>query len=521
MAEGRRQRLRPARYPGPPERAHPAARALRAAGRHRRAPEPAAQRGRVERLPGRGSHRAERRRARAAGADRRRRAAHRRLAAAAGRGRGRAAAGHPALAGRSAAHPAGPPAPRPRRRRRRGAALLPGGAADRAAPGAGLPVCRHRRRVRPLPRRRPRPAGHAGRAGRGGAGQPARQRRAGGQGGRAHRAARAARRRAGADQQHPAGHGRRAGLPGHRRPGRRHAERGLHRARRVDLLVGRRGRPEPLPVRAAARPARQHRSRCGPTPTGRIAKAFCARPAGGGQQPRRDGRAGACARVPGHASRACPPRWCRSSAATGCIGTHRARRPRARERLRRGRGAAAQHRGREHGRGAGERAPVRRDAAPAEGDRAAQRRAGGDQQHPAGHGGAARASRPSSTWWATSCARCSTSDDIGIAWHDAPAQPAALRATACEHGAAAAAPTDAGGAGRSPSRAWRSRAGRRCCNNRGGAAMAAGILHDAGHRTTACRWSWCRSSAATACWASSASKTTSARTPSARPRCAC
>ena len=33
-----------------------------------------------------------------------------------------------------------------------------------------------------------------------------------------------------------------------------------------------------------------------------------------------------------------------------------------------------------------ERAPLRRDAAPAEGDRAAQRRARSDQQHPAGHG---------------------------------------------------------------------------------------------------------------------------------------
>ena len=46
--------------------------------------------------------------------------------------------------------------------------------------------------------------------------------------------------------------------------------------------------------------------------------------------------------------------------------------------------------GREHGRGARERAPVRRDAAPAEGNRAAQRRAGRDQQHPAGHGRGAR-----------------------------------------------------------------------------------------------------------------------------------
>ena len=40
--------------------------------------------------------------------------------------------------------------------------------------------------------------------------------------------------------------------------------------------------------------------------------------------------------------------------------------------------------------GARERAPVRRDAAPAQGNRAAQRRAGGDQQHPAGHGGRAQ-----------------------------------------------------------------------------------------------------------------------------------
>ena len=64
---------------------------------------------------------------------------------------------------------------------------------------------------------------------------------------------------------------------------------------------------------------------------------------------------------------------------------------RARERLRRGRGTAALDGRREHGRRAGERAPVRRDAAAAQGDRAAQRRARGDQQHPG------RAWRPSST----------------------------------------------------------------------------------------------------------------------------
>ena len=45
---------------------------------------------------------------------------------------------------------------------------------------------------------------------------------------------------------------------------------------------------------------------------------------------------------------------------------------------------------RQHGRGARERAPLRRDAAPAQGDRAARRRARGHQQHPGGHGGRAR-----------------------------------------------------------------------------------------------------------------------------------
>ena len=72
----------------------------------------------------------------------------------------------------------------------------------------------------------------------------------------------------------------------------------------------------------------------------------------------------------------------------------------------------------EHGRRARERAPVRRDAAPAEGDRAAQRRARGDQQHPAGDGGRARLPGDRRSSSATSCARCSRSDDIGIRWHD-------------------------------------------------------------------------------------------------------
>ena len=67
-----------------------------------------------------------------------------------------------------------------------------------------------------------------------------------------------------------------------------------------------------------------------------------------------------------------------------------AREPRARARVRRVRSAPAVDGRGEHGRGAGERAPVRRDAAPAEGNRAARRRAGGDQQHPAGHRRVAR-----------------------------------------------------------------------------------------------------------------------------------
>ena len=67
-------------------------------------------------------------------------------------------------------------------------------------------------------------------------------------------------------------------------------------------------------------------------------------------------------------------------------GLGRHRELRARKRLRRSRSTAAEHGGGEHGHGARKRTPVRRDAAPAEGNRGAQRRARGDQQHPAGRG---------------------------------------------------------------------------------------------------------------------------------------
>ena len=92
--------------------------------------------------------------------------------------------------------------------------------------------------------------------------------------------------------------------------------------------------------------------------------------------------------------------------------------PRARIRVRRVRGAPADHDRVVDGRGAAERAPVRRDAAAAEGNRAARRRAGGDQQHPAGHRGGRSTSRPSSTWSATSCARCCGPTTSASAWYD-------------------------------------------------------------------------------------------------------
>jgi hypothetical protein len=85
----------------------------------------------------------------------------------------------------------------------------------------------------------------------------------------------------------------------------------------------------------------------------------------------------------------------------------RSRRSSARERLRRGRGAPARHRRRGHGRRSRERAIVRRDAAAAQGDRAAQRRVGGDQFDPARHRPPSSTSRRSSISSETNCARCS------------------------------------------------------------------------------------------------------------------
>ena len=86
---------------------------------------------------------------------------------------------------------------------------------------------------------------------------------------------------------------------------------------------------------------------------------------------------------------------------------HHDRELRARVRVRRSRRAAADDGRREHGRRAGERAPLRRDAAAAQGNRAAQRRARGHQQHPAGDRRRSSTSRRSSISSATSCARYS------------------------------------------------------------------------------------------------------------------
>ncbi len=66
--------------------------------------------------------------------------------------------------------------------------------------------------------------------------------------------------------------------------------------------------------------------------------------------------------------------------------SRRSARTRPRGGLHRRRRAPARDADRQPGRRVRERAPFRRDAAPAEGDRAAQCRARGDQRHPAGHG---------------------------------------------------------------------------------------------------------------------------------------
>ena len=195
---------------------------------------------------------------------------------------------------------------------------------------------------------------------------------------------RAAQRRAGGDQQHPAGHGRVAGLPGHRRPGGRQAARGAQAAR-ISASTGstrRRAPDHPLYVSstASACTCRPRRS-----PTTRAGTRWCERAHAGGLQQRRRTLPPAC--------RSCPaPTWRCAIARVPIIGGDRVL----------GRIGLENHdrehafgeaelrlltdRGRGDGRGAAERAALRRDPAPAQGDRAAQRRARGDQQHPAGHG---------------------------------------------------------------------------------------------------------------------------------------
>ena len=208
---------------------------------------------------------------------------------------------------------------------------------------------------------------------------------------------RAAQRRAGGDQQHPAGNRRIALVPGHRRAGRRQAARGpAHRHHRHPLVRPRHAH-RALPVRDRARQAHHDRARA--SVGGSLE--------GGHLGPRRD--------RPQHGGRG-RRRWHRRRHRMLALDpdgedrrprTRRRRRHRrelrARARLRRERGPAAPDDRRQHGHRARERAPVRRDAAAAEGDRAAQRRAGGDQQHPGRTGGELdfQASSRSS---ATSCA---------------------------------------------------------------------------------------------------------------------
>ena len=139
----------------------------------------------------------------------------------------KAHAGRRAGACRRRAHADREPRARPRRRAGPRTAFAHRRAADRARHADGLPVRGPRRRVRPLPRRRPRPARDAGEPGGGRARQRAVVAGARAEGRRAHgraagvqRADRAARQRARDHQQHPGGHGGRARLPGDRRPRR-------------------------------------------------------------------------------------------------------------------------------------------------------------------------------------------------------------------------------------------------------------------------------------------------------------
>ena len=283
-------------------------------------------------------------------------AGHRRLAAAPRRERSRPAARRDALARRGAPHTQRGAAPRTRRRGRAGAAQLPRRAADRPARVAGLRLCRHRRPVRALPRRRHAAAGHAGRAGGADARQPARRRGAGAQGRGTHRrgprragAGRAARGRAGDHQQHPAGHRRLAGLPGHRRargrqtargarePGHGHHLAGPWRARVTLLYIVEHGVRLQVPDQVIADDASGRASSTGailwsktPWPNSWPAAPYPAptvQVLGAGAHRRR----------------------------RPALGRHQRREPRARTRLRRARGAPADHHRLEPGRGAAER----------------------------------------------------------------------------------------------------------------------------------------------------------------------
>ena len=110
-----------------------------------------------------------------------------------------------------------------------------------------------------------------------------------------------------------------------------------------------------------------------------------------------------------------------------------------------------QHRGGEHGRGAGERAQLfdetQRLLKETEQRNAELAVINSIQQ---GMAASAETSRPSSTWWATGCARCSHTDNIGIRWYDAR-QPGCIhtstRTSAAQRAAARAA------AGATPRRA--------------------------------------------------------------------
>ena len=96
----------------------------------------------------------------------------------------------------------------------------------------------------------------------------------------------------------------------------------------------------------------------------------------------------------------------------------------ARARLQRVRRPAAADARQQHERRARERAALRRDAAAVQGKRAARRRARDHQQRPAGRSPPSSTSRRSSTWSATSCARCSAPATSASAGYDPRDRPA-------------------------------------------------------------------------------------------------